>query len=239
MNQLGGHAIFLDWNTTNFKLGGIKDEIKSIARYCNMIMARVYDHKDIEQMAKFSDVPVINGLSDFNHPCQAIADLMTIKESHGMLEGLKLAYIGDGNNVCNSLIMGCAKVGMKISIACPKGYEPDKIAVDYAKEKKADIEITNDPKKAIEEADIIYTDTWVSMGQEAEKEKRIKDFKRFQLNKELIKDSNASIMHCLPAHEGYEITRDIIESKNSIIFDQAENRMHAQKAIILKLSDKS
>ncbi|MBU0628007.1 MAG: ornithine carbamoyltransferase [Nanoarchaeota archaeon] len=226
MAQLGGHALFLDWKTTQLGKADLKDEIKCIGRYVDIIMARVYKQEAVEVMGEYAGKPVINGLSDKYHPCQIIADLMTIKENFGKLKGLKLAYIGDGNNVCNSLIVGCKKVGMKISVAAPKGYEPLE---------KPDL-LTNDPVKAAAGADVIYTDTWVSMGQEEEKAKRLKVFPPYQVTKKLV--GKALFMHCLPAYRGYEVTDEVIDSKQSIVFDQAENRMHAQKAIILKLLGK-
>jgi len=234
MTQLGGHAQYLDWRTTNLTLGSLKDEIKCIARYVDIIMARVYGHGDIEAMAEASSVPVINGLSDMFHPCQALADLLTVQEKLGNLKGVKLAYVGDGNNVCNSLLLGCTKTGVKISVATPKGYEPNK---DVVKTTQAlgDVSLFNDPKMAVEGVDVVYTDTWVSMGQEKEKEKRLKAFKGFTIDSELMKlTKNAFFMHCLPAHRGYEMTDEVIDSDRSIVFDQAENRMHVQKAIILK-----
>lgn len=228
MTQLGGHAIFLDWRTTQLAKASLEDEIKCISRYVDIIMARVFGHDIIETIAKASSVPVINGLSDSHHPCQIIADLMTIKEKFGKFEGLKLAYIGDGNNVCNSLILGCLKIGMEIIVSTPRNYEPAII-------KKI---LTHNPYEAVKGADIVYTDTWVSMGQEKETKKRLKIFKPYQLNKNLLKNSKAKIMHCLPAYRGYEITDEILDSKQSIVFEQAENRLHAQKAVILKLLSK-
>lgn len=232
MSQLGGHAIYLDWNTTQLKKAALRDEIRCIARYSDIIAARVFKQESIDEMAKYSEKPVINALSDKYHPCQIIADLMTIKEKKGGLKGLKIAYIGDGNNVCNSLIVGCSMVGMKIAVATPKGYEPLKEAVKFA---GIDLQLTDDPKLAAKDADIIYTDTWVSMGQEDQKAKRLNDFKGYQITKGLL--GNALFMHCLPAYRGIEVTDEVMDSKQSIIFDQAENRMHAQKAIMLKLMD--
>ncbi|MFC1690690.1 ornithine carbamoyltransferase [Nanoarchaeota archaeon] len=234
MKQLGGDAIFLDWQKTNITKGELQDEVKCMERYVDIIMARVNKHDTLKQMAKHSSIPIINGLCDKFHPCQALADLITIKEKLGKLYDLKLAYIGDGNNVCNSLIIACTLVGMKISVATPKGYEPLKEAIDFAKNY---LELTNDPADAVKDADVIYTDTWVSMGQEKEKEKRIKAFKDFTVDKKLVKKSGkpSLIMHCLPANEGLEITREIMDSENSVIYDQAENRMHAQKAVLLKV----
>ncbi len=234
MTQLGGHAQYLDWRTTNFTLGSLKDEIKCLSRYVDIIMARVYRHEDVKSMAEASSVPVINGLCNLYHPCQILADLMTVKEMFGKLNGLKLAYIGDGNNVCNSLLIGCTKAGMTIGIASPEKYKPKKEIVEYA-ERFGTVTVTTRPMEAINNADIVYTDTWVSMGQEKEAKERLRAFKDYQLNKKLLGNSKAVIMHCLPAHRGYEITDDVIDSKNSIVYDQAENRLHASKAIILTL----
>jgi len=227
MAQLGGHAIYLDWNTTQLKKAALKDETKCIARYADIIMARVYKHETIQEIAKNSSKPVINGLCDKYHPCQALADLMTIKEKFGKLQGLKLAYIGDGNNVCNSLIVGCQKVGIKVSVAAPKGYEPLE---------KPDM-LTQDPEEAAKDADIIYTDSWISMGQEQESKKRLKVFPKYQVNKKIL--GKALFMHCLPAYRGYEVTDDVIDSEQSIVYDQAENRLHAQKALMLIMLNKN
>ncbi len=228
MTKLGGHAIYLDCRTTNFTLGSLQDEAKCVSRYSDIIMARVFGHEQVEEIAKASSVPVINGLSDSYHPCQALADLLTIKEKKDQLAGLKLAYVGDGNNVCNSLVLGCSKLGMEVAVAVPKGYEP------MEKEGAA---ITHSPAEAVKDADVVYTDTWVSMGQEEEKQKRMKIFPPFQVNKELMAKAkqDALFMHCLPAHRGLEVSNEVIDSKQSIVFDQAENRMHAQNALMLKL----
>ena len=238
MYQLGGTALYLDWRQTNLTLGDLRDEIRCIARYCDIIMARVYEHSDLEVISDSAEIPVINGLSNMHHPCQILSDLMTIKEKFGNFNNIKIAYIGDGNNVCNSLILGCSKLNIKMVVAVPDGYEPDEEIINIGK--KAEIlELTNEPKFAIKfNPNVIYTDTWVSMGQEKEAETRISIFKSFQLNKQLIRNSEALIMHCLPAHRGYEITDDIIDSKNSIVFDQAENRLHCQKAILLLVMNK-
>ncbi|MBW2975419.1 ornithine carbamoyltransferase [Candidatus Woesearchaeota archaeon] len=226
MAQLGGHALFIDWKTTQLGKADLKDEIKCIASYTDIIMARVYKHKDAEIMAENSKKPFINALSELYHPCQTLADLMTIKEKFGKFDGLKIAYVGDGNNVCNSLIIGCSKLGINISVASPKGYEP---------KEKPDL-LTKDPKEAVKGADVVYTDTWVSMGQEEEKKKRLKEFQPYQVNKKLL--GKALFMHCLPAYRGYEVTDDVFDSKQSIVFDQAENRLHTQKAVMLKLMGK-
>ncbi len=230
ISKLGGHAIFLDYDKTNFTLGSLADETKCVSRYVDLIMTRVFGHEQIKAIAKASEVPVINGLSDLHHPCQALADLMTIKEKKGFLDGLKIAFVGDGNNVCNSLIQACEKLGLDISVACPEGFEPA--------EKSKALDVLHDPSVAVAGADVVYTDTWVSLGFEAEKEKRLKAFEKFQVNSRLLKlaKQNALFMHCLPVHRGFEVTDDVIDSKQSIVFDQAENRMHAQNALMLKLS---
>ncbi len=234
MTQLGGHAQYLDWTKTNLTLGSLQDEIKCMARFADIIMARVYKHSDIEAIAEASTVPVINGLCDMYHPCQIIADLLTIKERAKKLYGTTLAYIGDGNNVCHSLLLGCTKTGIKINVATPKGYEPNSQVIKIAK-KFGEVNLYNDPKKAVKNADIVYTDTWVSMGQEKEAKKRIKVFEGYTIDSKIMALSNdAYFMHCLPAHRGYEVADEVIDSKRSIVFDQAENRLHAQKAIILR-----
>jgi len=234
MAQTGGHAIYLDWRTTNLTVGRLQDEVKCMARYADAITARVNDHQTLVQMAEASEVPVINALSDRFHPCQALGDLLTIKEKTGKLSGLKLAYVGDGNNVCNSLIIACTLVGMRVSVATPRGYEPMKEALKLGRNSGL-LDSGYDPRKAVKDADIVYTDTWVSLGQEAETEKRLKVFPPYQVNRKLLGKSHALIMHCLPAHRGYEITDDVLDGPLSVVFDQAENRLHAQKALLLKL----
>ncbi len=239
MNDLGGHALFL--SSKDLQLGRgetISDTAKVLARYCDGIMARVFDHNDLVQLAEGADIPVINGLSDLLHPAQILADLMTIEEHKGKLTGLKLTYVGDGNNVAHSLLIGCSKMGMHVTIGCPEGYEPDPKIVEMAKEnaKKwgTKIEIVHDPAKAVEDADVIYTDTWVSMGQEEEQARREKVFPPFQVNTELLKHAKPDVivMHCLPAHRGHEITDEVMDGPHSVVFDEAENRLHAQKAIL-------
>jgi ornithine carbamoyltransferase len=234
MTQLGGHAQYLDWRTTNLTLGSLKDEIKCIARYVDIIMARVYKHEDILAIVEASSVPVINGLCDKYHPCQIMADLLTVYERFDKLKGIKLAYVGDGNNVCNTLLIGCSKTGMEISVATPKGYEPLKDVVDYAK-KQGKVSLSNDYKQAVKGADVVYTDTWTSLGQEEEQKKRLEDFKGWTVDSKMMKlTNNAYFMHCLPAHRGLEVSDEVLDSSKSIVFDQAENRMHTQKAILLK-----
>ena len=226
MTQMGGHAIFLDWRATNFALADIGDETQYLSRNVDCIMARLMKHEDLRKMAENSLVPVINGCDEKYHPCQAIADLMTIKEKKGKLKGIRLVYIGVHNNVCNSLIVGCTKTGVKITTVTPITHEPafDKELVNDAK-KTGLYETTLDVKKAVKDADIVYTDTWVDMEffldpkYKEEKEKRMRIMMPYQINKQLLKDTNALIMHDMPIHRGYEITADAITSKNSIIYD--------------------
>jgi ornithine carbamoyltransferase len=236
VGEMGGQPMYIDWRTSNFTLSDLKDEIKVLSRYVDLIMARVYKHIDLETMKEHSEVPIINGLCDKEHPCQILADLMTIKEYFGRLNGIKIAYVGDGNNVCNSLIVGAAKAGMKIAVACPKQYLPDKAIVAFGEHKGA-LEMGTDPKAAVKDADVVYTDTWVSMGEEEKAEEKIAALKGYQVNKELLEcaSAHALVMHCLPAHIGYEITDEALHWGNSVIFDQAENRKHAQKALMLKM----
>jgi ornithine carbamoyltransferase len=239
MWQLGGYALYL--SASDLQLGRgetIADTAQVLSRYVDGMMARVFVHQTILDLVKYSRVPVINGLSDFTHPCQGLADLFTVYEKKGRLSGLKLAYVGDGNNVAHSLLYGCSKVGMDITLACPKGYEPNPKVVSKAKEEGrrsgGKVKVTNDPKEAVREADIVYTDVWASMGKEKEHEKRVKGFKPYQVNGRLIKEAKVDylFMHCLPAHRGEEVTDEVADSKNSVIFDQAENRLHTQKALL-------
>ncbi|MCX7797553.1 MAG: ornithine carbamoyltransferase [Melioribacter sp.] len=240
--QLGGHGMY--FNQSDLQLGrseNIHDTAKVLSRYLDGIMIRTYSHQDVIDLAKYATIPVINGLTDLMHPCQVLSDLFTILEKKNKLQGLKLAYVGDGNNVAHSLLHGCSKVGIDIVIASPKGYEPKKEivqeSIEIAKYFGSKVEIINDPKEAIKNADIVYTDVWASMGQEKEAEERKKIFKNFQVNLELIKlaKDDYLFMHCLPAHRGEEVTDEIIDSPNSVVFDEAENRLHVQKAIMALL----
>jgi len=242
MYQLGGNAIYVDWRSTNIHLGSLKDEIRCMASYTDLIMARVYEQKTLEVIQEASSVPVINGLSDMYHPCQILADLMTVREVFRSFDDLTITWVGDGNNVCNSLIIGCVKLNIHISVATPKQYKPHPDVLDWVrKEKKSQyLKIFEDPKEAVANANIIYTDTFVSMGQEAETDERLKIFKDYQVNRELLNYAKKEpyIMHCLPAHRGIEITDEIFDSKNSIVFQQSENRLHLQKALLIKLLEK-
>ena len=240
--QLGGIGLYFGPNDLQLgKSENISDTAKVLSRYLNGIMIRTFDHQDVVDLAKYSSIPVINGLTDLLHPCQVLADLFTILEKKNKLQGLKLAYIGDGNNVAHSLLNGCSKVGMDLSIASPSGYTPKKEIVENAKENSkymgSKIEITNDPVKAVKNADIVYTDVWASMGQEEETTERKKKFAKYQVNPKLVKNAKNDylFMHCLPAHRGEEVVDEVADSPNSVIFDEAENRLHVQKAIMALL----
>jgi len=239
MTDLGGSVIYVKPED----IGGIgkrepvKDMARVLSRYVDGIMARTFEHGTVTELAEFATVPVINALTDWSHPCQAMGDMLTIQEHCKRLEGVKMAYIGDGNNVARSLAFACGKFGMEMVIATPAGYELDNETIDKANEASAgSVTQINDPRAAVVDADIIYTDTWISMGQENEKQKRCKDFEGFQVNAELVKLApDARIMHCLPAHHDLEINDEVFESPNSIIFDQSENRLHFQRALLKKL----
>ena len=240
--QLGGQAVVLPVSDLQIGRGEtIADTARVLSRYIDGMVVRTFDHQTVEEWAQHTSIPVINGLTDLHHPCQALADAFTIMKKKGQLRRLKLAYIGDGNNVAHSLIEICAKTGMDMSLACPKGYEPDKGIVEQAmKEAKrmgSKIEIIKEPLEAARYADAVYTDVWASMGQEKEHKKRVKAFKGYQINKKLLNVAKPDvlIMHCLPAHRGEEITADAMEGPNSVIFDQAENRLHTQKAVMVRL----
>jgi ornithine carbamoyltransferase len=241
MYQLGGNALYLSREDLQLGRGEIvEDTARVMSRYVDGIMIRAKEHEDVLEFSRYSDVPIINGLTNKEHPCQAFADLLTIYEKKKRFD-VKLAFVGDGNNVCNSLLLASAFVGMDMNVVCPPGYEPDaeifKKAKEYAKESGAELKITNDIEVGIEGADAVYTDVWISMGDEEEASKRIRAFSKYQVNKNLMKraDEDAIILHCLPAIRGQEITADMINSTQSAIWDQAENRLHAQKAILYTL----
>lgn len=240
MYQLGGQALFLSPRDLQIGRGEpIQDTARVLSRYLDGIMIRTFEQKEVDDLAKYGSIPIINGLTDFAHPCQVLADLMTIKEYKGKLKGLKLAFIGDGNNMANSLIVGCLKMGMKVAIASPKGYEPDKEILDFAKD-NPDFLLTTDIYEAAKNADAIYTDVWSSMGMEAEIEERKKAFKEYQVNAKLMEVTNPKcmVLHCLPAHREEEITTEVFEAHADEIFEEAENRLHAQKAVLVKLLGK-
>ncbi len=242
MYQLGGYSLFLSSNDIQLGRGeSIFDTANVLSRYIDGIMIRTFKQSDVEDLAKYGTIPVINGLTDEMHPCQILADLLTVYEHKGTLEGLKLAYIGDGNNVAHSLLHGCAKTGMDIAIASPKGYECDSRYVDEAKEAAkssgSKVILTQDPIEAISNADVVYADTWISMGQEDQKQEKLNIFMPYQINSQLFAKAkeDAIFLHCLPAYRGYEVTEDVIDGAQSVIFDEAENRLHAQKAVMATL----
>jgi len=242
MYQLGGYALYLSSNDMQLRRGEtIADTARVLSRFVDGIMARVFDHQDVVDLAKYGSVPVINGLSDEEHPSQVLADFLTIWEKFGTLKGLKLAYVGDGNNVAHSLLLAAGLVGMDIAVATPEGYEPKSFYVEKAKELAArhgsSVQVLRDPVEAVTGANAVYTDVWASMGQEAEHEERLKIFKLYQVNPELMShaDKHAIFLHCLPAHRGEEVVDEVADSPQSAIFDEAENRLHAHKAILALL----
>lgn len=237
MTELGGHALFLSDRDIQLGRGEpIKDTVRVLSRYLDGIMIRTYKQSDVEELAEYGSIPIINGLTDYCHPCQVLADLMTIREYKGSLKGLKLCFVGDGNNMANSLIVGGIKTGMEVSIACPDDYRPDEKIMKWAEE-SGRFTVTSDLKAAAAGADVLYTDVWASMGQEGEREEREKVFRGYCIDKSLmdVAKSDAMVLHCLPAHRGEEITDEVFEAHADEIFDEAENRLHAQKAVLVKL----
>ena len=240
--QLGGHSIYLSPEKIQMSRGeGIRETARVLSRYVDCLVIRTFEHRTIEEWARYATIPVINGLTDTHHPCQILSDLLTIYEKKGKIQDLTVAYIGDGNNIAHSLIEGSALMGIRLRVATPPGFEPleeiVKKSLDIAKASNGSIEILTDPEYAVIDADVVYTDTWISMGQEEESERRKRSFKRYQVNMKLMERAreDAIIMHCLPAHIGEEITEDMIDSPQSVIFDQAENRLHMQKALLIML----
>jgi len=239
MYQLGGQALFLSANDLQIGRGEpVADTARTLSRYLDGIMIRTFAQATVEELARHASIPVINGLTDLHHPCQALADLFTIREKRGKLKGLKFSYVGDGNNMAHSLIEACVKAGMHVSLACPPGYEPDAGIMREAKlaaaQTGSEVRLSNDPGKAVTNADIVYTDVWASMGQESEHAKRVNAFRGYQVDAKLMKlaDPKALVMHCLPAHRGEEIAAEVIDGPQSVVFDQAENRLHTQKAVL-------
>ncbi|WP_255198358.1 ornithine carbamoyltransferase [Halorarius litoreus] len=230
MTQLGGHALFLGPEDIHLGHGEpIRDTARVLSRYVDVVMARVFDHADVTGLAEYATIPVVNGLTDDAHPCQTLADLLTIQETFGDFD-VDVAWVGDGNNVCQSFVRGAAMTGIDLTVATPAGYEPDDETMDRAAELGDAPEVTNDPEAAVADADVVYTDVWVSMGQEDERAEKLEAFDGFQLNSELL--SGQKVMHCLPAHRGEEITDDVLESDDALVWDQAENRLHAQKGLL-------
>lgn len=238
MSDLGGHALFL--NPQDMQLGRgeeIRDTARALARYVDAVMIRAYSHATVEEFARYADVPVVNGLSDHEHPCQVLADIMTLSERFGDLHGLKFAWVGDGNNVCNSWLLSSALTGMEIAVASPQRYRPKDEIVDQARAMGGKVTVVTDPDEAVRDADILYTDIWVSMGDEKERTERLQALKSYTMDSRLVAQASpdALVMHCLPAHRGEEITDEVIEGPQSIVWDQAENRLHAQKALLVRL----
>lgn len=237
MYELGGNALFLSNRDLQIGRGEpVEDTARVLSRYLDAIMIRTFAQQEVEDLAKYGSIPIINGLTDYCHPCQVLADLMTIRERKGTFKGLKMCFIGDGNNMANSLMVGAVKTGMSFAIACPEGYEPDEKLIAWAKE-NGSFTMTRDVKEAAADADVIYTDVWASMGQEEEKAKREKAFAGYQVNAEVmaVAKPDAMVLHCLPAHRGEEITADVFEAHADEIFEEAENRLHAQKAVLCKV----
>jgi ornithine carbamoyltransferase len=243
IHQLGGHSIYLGWAESQLGRGeSTADTARVLSRYVDCVVARVNNHEDLEEIAEYADIPVINALSDLHHPCQAVADLYTVWEKFGSLEGLKVAYVGDGNNVCNSLLIGCSKLGVNVSVACPQGYEPYNsvqiMAKTNAQDSTSKVEILREPSEAVKNADVIYTDTFVSMGDEAERKTRLKTFlPKYKVTSDLFKHASkdALFMHCLPAHRNEEVTDEVMDGSYSVVWDQAENRLHTAKALLAKV----
>lgn len=240
MYQLGGYPMFLSSNDLQLGRGeSVKDTARVLSRYVDCIMIRSFEQSKVEELAKYSTIPIINGLTNESHPCQIMADLMTVKEIKGDLKGLKAAFVGDGNNVSNSYIVGALKLGMKVTIACPVGYEPHDMVIEFAKDNK-NFTIVRNPEEAVIDADVVISDVWTSMGQEEESKKRMKDFSGYIIDEKLMKlaKPDAIVQHCLPAHKGEEISEETFEKHAEEIFTEAENRLHAQKAIMVKLMTK-
>ncbi len=236
MTQLGGHAIFLGPDDIHLGHGEpVRDTARAVSRYVDFVMARVFDHADVVELARFASVPVINGLTDDAHPCQTLADLLTIRERFGF--DASVAWVGDGNNVCQSFVLGAAMVGLDLTVATPADHAPDEGVLKRAEGLGGRPGVTTDPREAVAGADVVYTDVWVSMGEEDEREAKLRDFEGFQLTTALV--GNRTVMHCLPAHRGEEITDEVLESDNAIVWDQAENRMHTQKGLLVWLAEQS
>jgi ornithine carbamoyltransferase len=241
MNELGGHALFLNARDMQIWRGEeIRDTARAASRYVSAIMIRAYKHSTIEEFAKYATIPVINGLSDLEHPCQLLADILTMKEHFGSLGDLKVAWVGDGNNVCNSLILSTVLTGYDVTVATPEGYEPEEAFVKKARALGGNVTLLRKPEEAVKDADVIVTDTWVSMGDDAEKDLRMKIFREYTVDVPLLRRASpdARVLHCLPAHRGQEITDEVMEGGQSLVWDEAENRLHAQKALLVRLLKK-
>jgi len=238
MTQLGGHAIFL--GPEDIQLGHgepLSDTSRVLSRYVDAVMARLFDHEDLVEMAEHSDVPVVNGLTDDAHPCQTLADLLTIEEAFGGFDGVQAAWVGDGNNVGQSFVIGAAMAGLDLTVATPDGYGMDDAVLDQAVEIGHPPTVVEDPETAVDDADVVYTDVWISMGQEDQRSEKLEAFEGYQVNEDLLSGTDAQVMHCLPAHRGEEITDAVLESDRALVWDQAENRLHAQKGLLVELLD--
>lgn len=237
VSALGGHPLYMDWKTSNFTLASLEDEIRVLSRYVDLTVARVFSHQDLELMATHSEVPVINGLSDWTHPCQGLADFMTIQEYFGATEGVRVVYVGDGNNVTHSLMAGALHAGAHITLCCPPQYAPNGFFLQRLSDRGLSVRIEENPQKAVADADVIYTDTWVSMGEEHLAETKVRAFDGYQIDSKLMAQApdHCLVMHCLPAHRGMEISGDVLASSQSVVFDQAENRRYVQQAVMLWL----
>jgi len=241
MNELGGHALFLNARDMQIWRGEeIRDTARAASRYVSAMMIRAYKHSTIEEFAKYATIPVINGLSDMEHPCQLLADIMTMQEHFGSTQDLKVAWVGDGNNVCNSLILSTVLTGLDVTVSTPKGYEPAEDYVQKAQSLGGKVTLVREPEKAVKDAEVIVTDTWISMGDEDERDERMKLFGDYTVDSELMKlaSPDARVLHCLPAHRGEEITDEVMEGGQSLVWDEAENRLHAQKALLVRLLKK-
>jgi ornithine carbamoyltransferase len=236
MTRLGGHAIFLGPDDIHLGHGEpIKDTARALSGYVDAVMARLFDHADVEELAAYADVPVINGLTDDAHPCQTLADLLTIRETFGGFDDVTVAWVGDGNNVAQSFVLGCALAGVDLCVSTPDGYEIDEDVLDRAADVGSTPTLVADPADAVADVDVVYTDVWVSMGQEEQREEKLAAFEGYQVNGDLLADTDAKVMHCLPAHRGEEITDDVLESDRAIVWQQAENRLHAQNGLLVEL----
>ncbi|WP_311170455.1 ornithine carbamoyltransferase [Halobellus ordinarius] len=238
MTQLGGHAIFLGPDDIQLGHGEpLSDTSRVLSRYVDVVMARLFDHEDLLELAEYADVPIVNGLTDDAHPCQTLADLLTIRETFDGFDGVQAAWVGDGNNVGQSFVIGAAMVGLDLTVATPEGYGMDDAVIEQAAELGHEPTVVDDPTEAVADADVVYTDVWISMGQEDQREEKLAAFEGYQVNEDLLEGSEASVMHCLPAHRGEEITDAVMESDRVLVWDQAENRLHAQKGLLVELLD--
>ncbi|MFB6250510.1 MAG: ornithine carbamoyltransferase [Halobellus sp.] len=238
MTQLGGHAIFLGPDDIQLGHGEpLSDTSRVLSRYVDAVMARLFDHEDLLEIAEYADVPVVNGLTDDAHPCQTLADLLTIRDAFGGFDDVQAAWVGDGNNVGQSFVIGAAMVGLDLTVATPEGYGMDDAVLEQAAEIGHPPTVVDDPEAAVADADVVYTDVWISMGQEDQREEKLAAFEGYQVNEALLADSDAQVMHCLPAHRGEEITDAVLESERALVWDQAENRLHAQKGLLVELLD--